>query len=90
LMLTDIRDMDAELIPYKRFARPDAALPEPDSGLVLSTSGEVSVGGRLETQSCTRRETRGFSRRWPVFLDDGGVVIMIVGCWEKAVQGRYV
>ena len=37
------------------------------------------VGGRCDTQSWTRRETRGFDSRFKVFLDEGLVVIIIVG-----------
>lgn len=37
------------------------------------------VGGRCETQSWTRRETLGFETRLSVFLEEGFVVIIIVG-----------
>jgi len=37
------------------------------------------VGGRWETQSWTRRETLGFEIRLMVFLEEGFVVITIVG-----------
>jgi hypothetical protein len=37
------------------------------------------VGGRCETQSWTRRETLGFETRLSVFLEEGFVVIIMVG-----------
>lgn len=37
------------------------------------------VGGRWDTQSWTRRETRGLDCRFSVFRDDGFVVMMITG-----------
>ena len=37
------------------------------------------VGARCETQSCTSRETCGFEIRLRVFLEEGLVVIIIVG-----------
>ena len=46
------------------------------------------VGGRCETQSWTRRETRGLLIRLSVFLDVGFVVIMITGLGLKGVEGR--
>lgn len=48
------------------------------------------VGGRCETQSCTRRDTRGLLIRFKVFLDDGFVVIIITGLGLKGVEGRNV
>ena len=62
---------------------------------VASGGGELSrvgsgfrVGGRCETQSWTRRETRGLLMRLSVFLDVGFVVIMITGLGLKGVEGR--
>ena len=53
--------------------------------------GSVSrVGGRCETQSWTRRDTRGLFIRFVVFLDEGLVVIMMTGLGLKGVEGRYV
>lgn len=46
------------------------------------------VGGRWETQSWTRRETRGFERRFRVFLEAAFVVMIIVGWEVKGVEGR--
>lgn len=46
------------------------------------------VGGRWETQSWTRRETRGFESRCRVLRDEGLVVIIIVGSEENGVEGR--
>lgn len=40
------------------------------------------VGGRWDTQSCTRSETCGFDIRLRVFLEEGFVVIIIVGEFE--------
>jgi len=37
------------------------------------------VGGRCDTQSWTKRETFGFERRLLVFLEEGLVVIIMVG-----------
>ena len=48
------------------------------------------MGGRCDTQSWTRRETRGLLMRLRVFLDDGFVVMMITGLGAKGVDGRYV
>lgn len=48
------------------------------------------VGGRCETQSCTKSETRGFDMRWFVLRDAGLVVMIIVGYGSKGVDGRYV
>jgi hypothetical protein len=48
------------------------------------------VGGRWETQSCTRRETRGLIRRCVILRDAGLVVMIMVGCGSKGVEGRYV
>jgi len=42
----------------------------------------LEVGGRWDTQSWTRRETLGFWRRLSVFLEEGLVVIIIVGVLE--------
>lgn len=46
------------------------------------------VGGRWETQSWTRRETRGFWIRLRVFLEEGLVVIIMTGLGSKGVEGR--
>lgn len=46
------------------------------------------VGGRCDTQSWTRRDTFGFCRRLLVFLEEGLVVITIVGVLEYGVDGR--
>lgn len=40
------------------------------------------VGGRCETQSWTSRDTLGFCRRLLVFLEEGLVVIIMVGVEE--------
>jgi hypothetical protein len=40
------------------------------------------VGGRCETQSWTRSETCGFEIKLRVFLEEGFVVIIIVGVVE--------
>jgi len=40
------------------------------------------VGGRCDTQSWTRRDTFGFWSRLVVFLEEGLVVIIIVGVEE--------
>ena len=40
------------------------------------------VGGRWETQSWTRSDTCGFEIRLRVFLEEGLVVIIIVGAEE--------
>ena len=50
----------------------------------------LRVGGRCETQSWTRRETRGLLIRFRVFLEDGLVVMMMTGLGLKGVEGRYV
>lgn len=46
------------------------------------------VGGRWDTQSCTRSDTRGFDNRWLVLRDAGLVVMMMVGYGSKGVEGR--
>ena len=46
------------------------------------------VGGRWETQSWTRRETLGLETRLRVFLEEGFVVIIIVGEVEYGEEGR--
>lgn len=48
------------------------------------------VGGRCETQSCTRRETCGLDIRFNVFFDEGLVVMIIVGLLEYGDDGKYV
>ena len=48
------------------------------------------VGGRCETQSWTRRETRGLLIRFSVFFDEGFVVMMITGLGLNGVDARYV
>ena len=48
----------------------------------------MRVGGRCDTQSCTRRDTRGLFIRFKVFLEVGFVVIMITGFGLKGVEGR--
>jgi len=51
--------------------------------------GELErVGGLWDTQSWTSKETRGFDSRFNVFLDEGGVVIIIVGEFENGVAGK--
>lgn len=50
----------------------------------------LRVGGRWETQSWTRRETRGLFKRLSVFFEVGFVVMMITGDGLKGVKGRYV
>lgn len=45
-------------------------------------SGDVErfvLGGRWETQSWTRRLTLGFDKRLSVFLDEGFVVMIMIG-----------
>jgi hypothetical protein len=50
---------------------------------------EVVVGGRWETQSCTRSETWGFVRRLAIFLEAGLVVITMTGSeGEYGEEGR--
>lgn len=74
-----------------RFRRREARLDRvgetellPDMRLAV----EVAVGGRWETQSCTRRETLGLVRRLVIFLLAGLVVMMMTGvsgeCGEEA------
>jgi hypothetical protein len=46
------------------------------------------VGGRWDTQSWTRRETCGLEIRLRVFLEEGFVVIIIVGEVEYGEEGR--
>ena len=46
------------------------------------------VGGRWVTQSCTSNETRGLLMRFRVFFDAGFVVMIMVGCGVKGVEGR--
>lgn len=48
------------------------------------------VGGRCDTQSCTKSDTRGLVCRWVVFREDELVVMMIVGYGSKGVEARYV
>lgn len=78
----------AELLrPRSRFASEercsdDAGGGEPDRRRA------VEVGGRCDTQSWTSSETCGFETRLSVFLDDGLVVMMMVGEGEKGVLGR--
>ena len=50
----------------------------------------LRVGGLWETQSWTRRDTRGLLIRFSVFLEVGFVVMMITGLGLKGVDGRYV
>jgi hypothetical protein len=54
----------------------------------------VTLGGRLLTQSCTRRETLGLERRFCVFFDEGLEVMMMVGpsgsCCERLLEGAGV
>lgn len=51
----------------------------PPVGLRSRSPPERVFGGREETQSCTRRETLGFERRFEVFFDDGFEVMMMAG-----------
>ena len=46
------------------------------------------VGGRCETQSWTSRETCGLEIRFSVFLEEGLVVMIIVGEAEYGEEGR--
>lgn len=46
------------------------------------------VGGRWETQSWTSRETCGLEIRLSVFLDEGFVVIIMVGELLWGEDGR--
>lgn len=48
------------------------------------------VGGRCDTQSCTRSETLGFEIKFCVFLEDGLVVIIMVGFELYGEEGKYV
>lgn len=50
----------------------------------------LRVGGRWETQSWTKRETRGLLMRLRVFLEEGLVVIIMTGLGWKGVEGRKV
>lgn len=54
-----------------------SGMAEP-GGLLESPAGEA-VGGRWETQSWTRRETRGLETRLCVLRDEGLVVIIMLG-----------
>ena len=54
------------------------------------TFADGLVGGLCETQSCTSRDTLGFVSRLVVFLEDGLLVMMIVGVFLNGVEGRYV
>lgn len=58
----------------------------PPGALALGLGARV--GGRCETQSCTSRETRGLERRWLVLREAGFVVMIMVGCGSKGVEGR--
>jgi len=46
------------------------------------------VGGRCDAQSWTSNETCGFDMRFRVFLEEGLVVIIIVGAEEYGEVGR--
>lgn len=50
---------------------------------------EPKFGGRLLTQSCTRRLTLGFCSKLSVFFEEGLEVIIIVGpegSWEEVSE----
>jgi hypothetical protein len=55
---------------------------EPARSPAAAEPRRLVVGGRCETQSWTRSETCGFDTRLSVFLEEGFVVIIIVGAEE--------
>jgi hypothetical protein len=56
---------------------------------VLLPPGELErVGGRCDIQSCTSNDTFGLDCRLSVFCEEGGVVMIMVGEFEKGVDGR--
>lgn len=83
-----MRDKALVFILSSRLARLDRG---PSGGGEPSRpASAVRVGGRCETQSWTRRETRGFANRFSVFFETGLVVMMMTGEELKGVEGRYV
>ena len=80
-MVVEIEESAEVLILRSRLARLDlvaAAGGLPD----LSPTDADAVGGRCDTQSWTKSETRGLCIRFCVFRDWALLVIMMTGPWE--------
>jgi hypothetical protein len=88
VMVVEMLESALVLRVSSRFAREDrVAAGGGDPSRVPAGLG-ARVGGRWETQSCTRRDTRGLTRRCVILRDAGLVVMIMVGCGSKGVEGR--
>jgi hypothetical protein len=77
LMVALILLSEAVFIPRSSSAREPARAP--GRGGDGERPGWLSVGGRWEIQSCTRRETREFDSRLSVLREEAGVVMITIG-----------